>query len=158
MLRKSASTRDSARCRFVAEGGGSASWIELTPTARFDEEEKTRVGRRARPPMLLQLVPSGSGPLFAGTRRAGQRASTAAVDGRLPLHLEKGERCGHQRRSLLQIVQRGNADTDVLRARNALQGSGAGSATACGCFWAVAQLRREGRQTGTTLLLSEPSR
>ena len=30
--------------------------LELTPTARFDEEEKTRVGRRARPPMLLQLV------------------------------------------------------------------------------------------------------
>jgi hypothetical protein len=32
--------------------------LELTPTARFDEEEKTRVGRRARPPMLLQLVQS----------------------------------------------------------------------------------------------------
>ena len=30
--------------------------LELTPTAPFAEEEKTRVGRRARPPMLLQLV------------------------------------------------------------------------------------------------------
>jgi hypothetical protein len=37
-------------------------------------------------------------------------------------------------------VQRGNADTDVLRARNALQGSGAGSAAACGCFWAIASV------------------
>jgi hypothetical protein len=42
--------------------------LELTPTARFDEEEKTRVGRRARPPMLLQLVRTGTdveaAPLF----------------------------------------------------------------------------------------------
>ena len=30
--------------------------FSLTPTARLDEEEKTRVGRRARPPTLLQLV------------------------------------------------------------------------------------------------------
>ena len=30
--------------------------IELTPTAGLDEKEKTRVGRRARPPTLLQLV------------------------------------------------------------------------------------------------------
>ena len=34
--------------------------LELTPTARFDEEEKTRVGRRARPPMLLQLIQGGT--------------------------------------------------------------------------------------------------
>ena len=30
--------------------------LELTPAAPFGELEKTRVGRRARPPMLLQLV------------------------------------------------------------------------------------------------------
>jgi hypothetical protein len=30
--------------------------LELTLIAPFDEQEKTRVGRRARPPMLLQLV------------------------------------------------------------------------------------------------------
>jgi hypothetical protein len=55
---------------------------------------------------VLVLVPSGSGPLFAGTRRVEQRASTAAVDSRLPLRLEKGERRGYHPRSLLQIVRR----------------------------------------------------
>ena len=51
------------------------------------------------------LVPSGSGPLFPGTRRAEQRASTTAVDRRLPLRLEKEERRGYHRGSLLQIVR-----------------------------------------------------
>ncbi len=39
---------------------------------------------------------------------------------------------------LSQLVQRDNADTDQLRARNALQSSCTGS-TACGCHWARAR-------------------
>ena len=38
-------------------------------SSRMDEEDKTRVGRRARPPTLLQLVQPGSGRLFAGVPR-----------------------------------------------------------------------------------------
>ena len=44
--------------------------LELTSTAPFDEEEKTRVGRRARPTMLLQLV------LLDSDAAAGVDAST----------------------------------------------------------------------------------
>jgi hypothetical protein len=43
--------------------------------------------------------------LFAGTRWADQRASTTALDGRLPLRLDKQERHGHHRGSLLLIVR-----------------------------------------------------
>jgi hypothetical protein len=38
----------------------------------------------------------------------------------------------------VKIVQLDNAETDELRACNALQSSGAGSTAACGCFWAIA--------------------
>jgi hypothetical protein len=49
---------------------------------------------------LPLVVQSGSGPLFAATRPAEQRASTTAVDGRLPLRLENEERRGYHRGSL----------------------------------------------------------
>jgi hypothetical protein len=52
----------------------------------------------------LVLVPSGSSPLFAGTRRAERRASTAVVDGRLPLCLEMREQRDYHRESLLRGV------------------------------------------------------
>ena len=55
--------RHEGQCCFVAEGAAALcrvlARIELTPTAPSDEEEKTRVGRRARPPTLLQLVQGG---------------------------------------------------------------------------------------------------
>src|SRR5207253_586862 len=40
--------------------------------------------------------------------------------------------------ALLRFVQRDNAETDELRARNALQSSSAGSGAACSCFSAIA--------------------
>jgi hypothetical protein len=43
--------------------------------------------------------------------------------------------------TLSSLVQRDNAGIDELRARNALQSSGAGSRAACGCFWAAAIVR-----------------
>ncbi len=66
-------------------------------------------------PALPLVVPSGSGALFAGTRRVEQRASTAALDPRVPLRLEKGEPHGYHRGSLLQIVSR--RQRDRLRAK-----------------------------------------
>ena len=37
------------------------------------------------------------------------------------------------------LVERGNADTDELRARNVLQSSRAGWTAACGCYWVDAK-------------------
>lgn len=75
------------------------------PTRWFQQHLLPMQGGEPREQRLLVLiVPSGSGPLFAATRRAEQRASTTAVDGRLPLRLEKEERRGYHRGSLLQTV------------------------------------------------------
>ena len=68
-------------------------------------ESGSRVPSRFPIERLPAVVPSGSGGVFAGTRCAEQRASTTAVDGRLPLRLEKGERRDYDRASLLQFVQ-----------------------------------------------------
>jgi hypothetical protein len=54
---------------------------------------------------VATCVPSGSARLFAGTRRSEPRASTAVVDRRLPLRLEKRKRRDYQRRSPLQVVR-----------------------------------------------------
>ena len=51
--------------------------------------------------------------------------------------------------ALLQIVQRDNADTDGLHARNARQSSRAGSIAAGGCLWAEAGISR-GPACGTS--------
>ena len=44
----------------AARGVEAVVPIELNEPPSLDEEEKTRVGRRDRPPTLLQLVRSGS--------------------------------------------------------------------------------------------------
>ena len=75
------------------------------PTTAAKQQFRYAASKRQPDRVLVLFVPSGSGPLFAGTRQAEQRASTTAVDGRLPFRLEKEERCGYYRGSLLQIVQ-----------------------------------------------------
>jgi hypothetical protein len=76
--------------------------LELPPGT--DDLRKSRGRPSTTGPRLPQIVPSGSGTLFAGTRRAEQRASTTAVDGRLLLRRQKEERRGYRPGSLLQIV------------------------------------------------------
>ena len=68
--------------------------IRLTLAHAWDENEVSRAGPGRPAPRLLPFVPSGSGRMFARPRRPEQRASTTPADGRLPLRLGKGARCG----------------------------------------------------------------
>jgi hypothetical protein len=107
-------------------GGPTTGWLaDPTSAAPIAMGGRTSTSRS-----LLLVVPSGSGPLFAGTRRPEQRASTTAVDGRLLLSLEKEERRGYHRGSLLQIVQPGRARSARAGACSVYESESAGALAA----------------------------